>query len=93
MAYYSDNEIMWSKLQLQVESEHACVSTQCMKTLSSLAVSGIDVAVSGSSTDQDRSSTLRALHEGQVPNSTIMHAELQVWAWNRGVLLNSHTEG
>lgn len=56
------------------------VSTQGVKALSSLTVCCVDVAVSSTSTDQDGSSTLRALHEGQVPDGTIMHAELQVWA-------------
>jgi len=51
-----------------------------MKALSSLTVSGVDVTVSSPGTDQDGSSTLRALHESQVPYGTIMHAELKVWA-------------
>lgn len=60
------------------------VSAQGVKALSPLTVRCVDVAVSSPGTDQDGSSTLRALHEGQVPDGTVMHAELQVWAWIRG---------
>ena len=57
---------------------HTGVSTQCMEALSSLTVCSVDVAVSGPGTDQDGSSTLGALHEGQVPDGAVVHAELQV---------------
>lgn len=52
------------------------MSTQGVQALSSLTVGGVYVAVSGSSADQDGSSALRTLHEGQVPDGTIVHAEL-----------------
>lgn len=51
-----------------------------MQTLSSLTVGGVDVTVSGSGADQDGSSTLGTLHEGQVSDCAIVHAELQVRA-------------
>lgn len=56
------------------------MSTEGVQTLSSLAVCGVDVTVSGPGTDQDGSSTFRPLHEGQVSYGTVMHTKLQVWA-------------
>lgn len=56
------------------------MSAEGVQTLSSLTVCGVDVTVSGSGADQDGSSAFRALHEGQVSNGAIVHAELQVWA-------------
>lgn len=60
------------------------MSTKGVKTLSSLTVCCVDVTVSSPCTDQDGPSALRALHEGQVPDGTVMHAELQVWPLIRG---------
>ena len=54
------------------------MATERVQTLAPLAVSGINVAVPGSGTDQDGPPALRALHEGQVSDGAIMHAELQV---------------
>lgn len=61
-------------------SQRTCVSTEGVQTLSSLTVSGVDVTVSSSGANQDGSSTLWTLHEGQVSDGAVMHAELQVWA-------------
>lgn len=63
----------WSK-------PRTCVSTERVQPLPSLTVSGVDVTVPGSGADQDGSSTLWTLHEGQVSDGAIVHAELQVWA-------------
>lgn len=62
------------------ESAHlyTCMSAKGMKTLSSLAVSGVDVTVSSSGADQNGPSTFGPLHEGQVSNGAVVHAELQV---------------
>lgn len=68
-------------------SEHTRVSTEGVEALSSLAVGGVDVTVSGSGADQDGAAALGALHEGQVPDGAVMHAELQVGTCSRG-----HTE-
>lgn len=57
-----------------------CVSTQGVQTLSPLTVRGVDVAVSSSGADQDGASALWTLHEGQVSDGAVVHAELQVWA-------------
>ena len=54
------------------------MSAQGVKSLPALAVCGVDVAVSGPCADQDGPPTLGALHEGQVPDGAVMHAELQV---------------
>lgn len=56
------------------------VSAECVQTLSPLAIGGVDVTVSSSGADQDGSSALWTLHEGQVPDGAVMHAELQVRA-------------
>lgn len=56
------------------------MSTEGMQTLSSLAVGGVDVTVSGSGTDQDGSPAFWTLHEGQVSDGAVVHAELQVGA-------------
>lgn len=73
-----------SRVELRLRT---CVSIEGVQALTSLAVGGVDVTVSCSSTDQDGSSTFRTLHESQVSDSTVMHAELQVWA------LDQHDEG
>lgn len=54
------------------------VAAQRVKPLPSLTVCGVDVAVSGARADQDGPPALGALHEGQVPDGAVMHAELQV---------------
>lgn len=54
------------------------VAAQSVKPLPSLTVRGVDVAVSGARADQDGPPALGALHEGQVPDGTVVHAELQV---------------
>lgn len=59
-----------------------CVSTEGVQTLSSLTVRGVDVTVTGSGADQDGSSTFWTLHESQVSDGAIMHAELQVWTYS-----------
>ena len=59
-----------------------------MKALTSLTIGGVNVAVSSPGTDQDGSSTLGSLQECQVPDGTIMHAELQIWAWITGTQKN-----
>lgn len=56
------------------------VSAQGVQALSPLTVCGVDVAVPSPSADQDGAPALRSLHEGQVPDGAVMHAELQVWA-------------
>lgn len=56
------------------------MATERVQSLASLAVSGVDVTVSGAGADQDGSSALWTLHEGQVSDGAIMHAELQVRA-------------
>lgn len=56
------------------------VSAQGVQTLSSLTIGGVDVTVSSTGADQDGSSAFWALHEGQVSDGAVMHAELQVWA-------------
>lgn len=63
-----------------MEVECTCVSTEGVQTLSSLAVGGVDVTVSGSGTDQDGSPAFWTLHEGQVSDGAVVHAELQVGA-------------
>lgn len=62
------------------KNTQTCVSTEGVQTLPSLTVGGVDVTVPGSGADQDGSSTLRTLHEGQVSDCAIMHAELKVRA-------------
>ncbi len=57
-------------------SQRTCVSTEGVQTLSSLTVGGVDVTVSSSGADQDGSPTLWTLHEGQVSDGAVMHAEL-----------------
>lgn len=57
-----------------------CVATERVQPLSSLTVGGVDVTVSSSGADQDGPSTLWTLHEGQVSDGAIVHAELQVRA-------------
>lgn len=54
------------------------MSAEGVEALSSLAVGGVDVTVSGPGADQDGAPALGALHEGQVPDGAVMHAELQV---------------
>lgn len=54
------------------------VSAQGVKSLPSLAVCGVDVTVSRACADQDGPPALGALHEGQVPDGAVVHAELQV---------------
>lgn len=56
-----------------------CVPTERVQPLSSLTVGGVDVAVSSPGADQDGPATLWTLHEGQVSDGAIVHAELQVW--------------
>lgn len=60
---------------------HTCVSTECVQTLSSLAVGSVDVAVSSSGADEDGPPTLWPLHEGQVSDGAVMHAELKIRAY------------
>lgn len=54
------------------------VAAQRVQPLPSLAVGGVDVAVPSARADQDGPAALGALHEGQVPDGAVMHAELQV---------------
>lgn len=54
------------------------VAAQSVKPLPSLTVRGVDVAVPGARADQDGPPALGALHEGQVPDGAVVHAELQV---------------
>lgn len=57
---------------------YTSVSAQGVESLPSLTVCGVDVAVPGPCADQDGPPALRTLHEGQVPDGAVMHAELQV---------------
>ena len=68
------------------------MSAERVQTLAPLTVGGVDVTVSSSGADQDGSSTLRTLHEGQVADGAVMHAELQVWAWPQRDI-NTHETG
>ena len=60
------------------------MSAEGVQALSPLTVGGVDVAISGPGTDQDGSSALGPIHEGQVADGAVMHAELQVRALIRG---------
>lgn len=68
------------------------MSAERVQTLAPLTVGGVDVTVSSSGADQDGSSTLRTLHEGQVSDGAVVHAELQVWAWPQRDI-NTHEIG
>lgn len=59
-------------------SGRTSVAAQRVEPLPPLAVCGVDVAVSGAGADQDGPPALGALHEGQVPDGAVVHAELQV---------------
>jgi hypothetical protein len=54
------------------------VSTERVQTLASLTVRDVDVAVPRPRADQRRAARAPALHEGQVPDGPVVHAELQV---------------
>lgn len=63
-----------------VGGAYTCVPTERVQALPPLAVGGVDIAVPRTSADQDGPTALGTLHEGQIANGAVMHAEFQVRA-------------
>ena len=54
------------------------VAAERVQALAPLTVRDVDVAVPRPRADQGRAARAAALHEGQVPDGPVVHAELQV---------------